>query len=77
MICTLYTHIPIYVCVHVCLTTYIMKYKTLSHLSEGAASDHMNICHTHTHTHTHTHSYTGAQDCVVVKAQSVSLDFLG
>lgn len=41
-------------CVYVCLATYIMKYKTLSHLSEGAASDPMNIRLTHTHIHTHT-----------------------
>ena len=64
MTCTLYTQIPMYVCVHVYLATYIIKYKTLSHLSEGAASDPMHICYTHTHTHTHTYTYTGGQHCV-------------
>ena len=42
----IYTHTYIRVCA--CVFGYI------SHLSEGAASDPMNIRHTHTHTHTHT-----------------------
>ena len=76
MTCTLYTQIPMYVCVHVCLATYIIKYKTLSHLSEGAASDPMHICYTHTHTHTHTHTLTLGGNTVYLGSQS-SLDFLG
>lgn len=69
MTCTLYTHIPMYVCVHVCLATYIIKYKTFSHLSEGAASDPMHICYTHT--------LTLGGNTVYQGSQTVNLDFLG
>ena len=44
-------------CVHVCLATYIMKYKTLSHLSEQQPLILWTfVAHIHTNTHTHTHT---------------------